>query len=40
MPKPVFMASLEYESLKEKSKLEHALKVITREDNSMSFHED
>lgn len=40
MPKPVFMASIIYESLKDKKKLEEALTTIAREDNSFHFRED
>ena len=37
MPQCVFFAGLEYESLKDKSKLELALKTLTDEDNSIKI---
>ncbi|KRW99958.1 Translation protein, beta-barrel domain [Pseudocohnilembus persalinus] len=40
MPQPVFMAALEYQSLKDKTNLENALATIVREDNSFQFKED
>jgi len=40
LPQAVFLASLEYESLRDKTKLEEALKSMTREDNTISFKED
>lgn len=40
LPQAVFLASLEYESLRDKSRLEEALKSMTREDNTISFKED
>lgn len=40
MPQPVFMAAIEYESLKDKQPLENALRTIAREDNSFRFKED
>lgn len=40
MPKPVFMSSLEYESQKDKIKLDQALKEIAREDSSLIIKDD
>lgn len=40
MPKPVFTSNLEYESLKDKPKLDQALRELTREDSSLLVKED
>ncbi|EGR29014.1 hypothetical protein IMG5_164730 [Ichthyophthirius multifiliis] len=40
MPQPVFMASLEYQSLKDKIPLQNALEQICREDNSLQYVDD
>lgn len=40
MPQPVFMASLEYNSLKDKPLLDVALQIICREDNSLVVKDD
>ncbi|EAS05318.2 elongation factor Tu GTP-binding domain protein (macronuclear) [Tetrahymena thermophila SB210] len=40
MPQPVFMASLEYNSLKDKPLIDQALQVICREDNSLLVKDD
>ncbi|KAL4460614.1 hypothetical protein ABPG72_002901 [Tetrahymena utriculariae] len=40
MPQPVFMASLEYNSLKDKPLIDQALQIICREDNSLLVKDD
>ena len=40
MPEPVFMASIECESLKDRPQLETAIKYIEREDTSLRFEEN
>jgi len=40
MPKPVFMASLEYDYLSEKFKIQEVLKILSKEDNSLIVDED
>lgn len=40
MPTPVFMSSIEYESVKDKEKLKNCLQMLIREDNSLQYFEN